>query len=250
MLRDFPELGDRAVHVWPLHLEGFEDLPEWFHGILEPDEAERAARFRFDHLRHKFTLHRVALRILLGRYLGIGPAQVKFVYGSKGKPRLAGPSELSFNTSHSSLLALFAFTRGCEIGADVEHVRPMRDLENIAARFFCPEETAELMSIPAPDRELAFFLCWTRKEAYIKAIGEGLSAPLDAFRVSLKPGDPARFFHIGQDRDEAEAWTLHSVTPHPQYAAAIAYRDSIRDVTLMPAVHLADMVRMAHPSRP
>src|SRR5208282_2181592 len=119
------------------------------------------------------------LRVLLGHYLGVAPGGIEFSYGPKGKPRLAAPVDVRFNISHSGGLALFAFTLDCEIGVDVEHIRPLRDMQEIASRFFCAEEATELMSLPAHGREQAFYLCWTRKEAYLKAVGEGLSEPID-----------------------------------------------------------------------
>ena len=103
---------------------------------------------------------------------------------------------MRFNISHSGGLAVFAFTLDCEVGVDVEEIRELKDLAEIAARFFCAEETAELMSLPADQRTAAFFRCWTRKEAYIKAIGDGLSAPLDGFAVTLGRDEPARLIHL------------------------------------------------------
>jgi 4'-phosphopantetheinyl transferase len=224
------ELSGRAVHVWPVSTLAPDTVVERFESLLSPDEIERAARFRFEHLQRSFILARGALRVLLGRYLNTAPRELEFSYGSKGKPALAAPhiSQLQFNASHSGGLALFAFTMDCELGVDVESIRRMPDIEDVAKRFFCAEETAELMSLPAAEREHGFFLCWTRKEAYIKATGEGLSMPLDGFRVTLRPHEPAGFVHFACDPIAAQAWTLHDLTPAPRYAAALAYRDSPR----------------------
>lgn len=222
------ELTDRTVHVRAVHTQAPDAVVEQFQSLLAADEIERAARFRFEHLQRSFILARGALRILLGRYLNTAPHDLEFSYGSKGKPTLSAPARLQFNASHSGALALFAFTMDCEIGVDVEVVRQTPDIEDIAKRFFCTEEAAELMSLPAGQRDQAFFLCWTRKEAYIKATGEGLSAPLDAFRVTLRPGEPARILHFARDPIAAQAWTLHDLRPDPAYAAALAYRDSPR----------------------
>lgn len=232
------ELSGRAIHIRPVWLQAPDAIVERLQPLLSPDERQRASRFKLEHLQCSFTLARGALRILLGQYLGAAPAAVAFRYGSKGKPALATPlSGLQFNASHSGALALFAFTMDREIGVDVESVRPMPDREDIARRFFCAEETAELMSLPHDQRDRGFFQCWTRKEAYIKATGEGLSAPLDAFRVTFRPGEPARMVHLGRDPAEAQAWTLHDLTPDTGYAAALAYRDSPRPIETFSAVN-------------
>lgn len=220
------ELPGRALHVWPVSIQAPAAIVEQFRTLLSADETARAARFKFEHLQHSFILGRGALRVLLGRYLNTAPAALSFTYGSKGKPALAG--RLQFNASHSSGLALYAFTLDCELGVDVEALRSMPDVEDVARRFFCAEETAEFMALPAAQRDHGFFLCWTRKEAYIKAIGEGLSAPLDAFRVTLRPGEPARMVHCDGDPIAAQAWTLHDLNPGRGYAGALAYRDSPR----------------------
>jgi 4'-phosphopantetheinyl transferase len=226
------ELPGKVVHVWPISIQAPDSVVERFQPLLSPDETDRAARFRFENLRHSFILARGALRILLARYLKSLPQAVAFTYGSKGKPALAPPARLQFNASHSGDLALFAFTMDCEIGIDVEVIRPMPDMENIAKRFFCAEEAAELLSLPDGQREHGFFLCWTRKEAYIKATGDGLSAPLDAFRVTLRRGDPAVVVHLAGDPVAAQAWTLHDLQPGPGFAAALAYRDEPRSLQL------------------
>ncbi len=229
------ELTGRAVHVWTVLTQAPDAIVDRFKSVLASDEIDRAARFHFEHLRRSFILSRGALRLLLGRYLNIAARDIEFGYGSKGKPALAAlPSRLQFNASHSSDLAVYAFTMDCELGIDVEAIRPMPDIEGIASRFFCVEETAELMSLPSVQREHGFFLCWTRKEAYIKATGEGLHTPLDAFRVTLRPGEPAAMIHLERDPIAARAWTLHDLTPAPGYAAALAYRDSLRPLKTLP----------------
>lgn len=207
----------------------------------------RAERFRFERHARAFVLGRAALRALLGSYIGIAPADVGFVYGPQGKPALAplladGASGLRFNASNSGNLAACAFTRGCEIGVDVEQYRGVRDLEHIAHRFFSPEEAAEVLELPATDKEAGFFNCWTRKEAYIKAMGGGLSIPLDSFRVTLRPGVAARMVTLKGSADAARGWTLHDFTPPPGYAGAIAYPDKPRLLRAMPVVLVDEVV--------
>jgi 4'-phosphopantetheinyl transferase len=230
------ELGTRNVHVWSVCTEASKAVEERFERVLAPDERDRAARFRFDHLRHSFVLGHGALRILLGRYLNTPPARIQFKYGPKGKPALAPLASIDFNASHSGGLVVFAFTRGCEIGIDLEQIHPIEDMRDIADRFFCPEEAAELMSLPVNQRERAFFLCWTRKEAYIKAIGDGLSAPLNGFRVAMQPTQPARFIHLAQDKNAAKEWTLQDLQLASDYAAALAYRGSARRIVVSPII--------------
>jgi 4'-phosphopantetheinyl transferase len=203
-----------------------------FESVLASDEKDRAARFILERRRHSFVVARGVLRCLLGRYLDMHPANIRFNYGSKGKPAVTSTLGIEFNATHSGELAVFAFTAGCPIGVDLEQIRPLSDIQDIADRFFCSEEAAELMALPPTEREHAFFRCWTRKEAYIKAIGEGLSAPLDEFRVTLQPTEPARFVHIS--RDTAEAWTLHDLGLASGYAAALAYRDRERSLSVFP----------------
>jgi 4'-phosphopantetheinyl transferase len=239
------ELTGRAVHIWPVSIEGPVAVVDQFRSLLSADETARAARFRFEHLQHSFILARGALRILLGRYLNTSPRDLGFRYGAKGKPALTAPASLQFNASHSCDLALFAFTMDCELGVDIEAVRFMADMEDVARRFFCAEETAELMALSPGQRDQAFFLCWTRKEAYIKATGEGLSAPLDAFRVTLRPGESARMIHLGRDAIAAQAWTLHDLTPDPRYAAALAYQDSPRPLETFKVLNPKQLLEIA-----
>lgn len=235
-------LTGRDVHLWPVRVRGSEALAERFSPLLSSEERDRAARFRFEHLRRAFTLTRSSLRILLGHYLNASPGGIVFEYGSQGKPCVGAPSRVKFNVSHSGELALLAFTLDCELGVDIEQIRPMPDMPEIADRYFCAEEAAELMALPADRRESAFFLCWTRKEAYIKAVGDGLSAPLDSFQVTLRPEEPARFIHLDGNTDAAANWTLHDLNLTPGYAAALAYRESPRPRLRRPLVDAAELL--------
>ncbi len=225
------ELRAHEVHVWTLDGSASKVAAARFDPLLSPDEKERAMRFRFDHLRHSFVVTRGVLRCLLARYLNLHPAEIRFAYGEKGKPALASAADIEFNATHSHGSALFAFAKGCRVGVDLEAVRPTAGAQDIADRFFCPEEAAEIRSLPPGERERAFFRCWTRKEAYIKAIGDGLSAALDGFRVTVQPGEPARLVHIAQDTVAAQAWTLDDLAPSAEFAAALAYRDRRRSLS-------------------
>lgn len=236
------DLPDRAVHVWRVRTQAPSAVAERLELLLGDDEKSCAAQFRFDRLRESFVIARGVLRILLGHYLKASPISIQFKYGSRGKPALAAPARMDFNMSHSGGLAVFAVAASCEIGVDLEQIRPLQDMQSIADRFFCSEEAAELRSLPANQRERGFYLCWTRKEAYIKAIGDGLSAPLDGFCVSLQPSQAARFVHIAHDTSAAEAWTLHDLQLAPNYAAALAYRGTERPVAVLPISDPVDLL--------
>jgi 4'-phosphopantetheinyl transferase len=193
---------------------------------LSVEERARAARFIFDRDRRRFLVARATLSSLLAAHLEIEPGSVRFEVAAHGKPSLAQAhaSDVRFNVSHSGELAVFGFTRGREIGVDVEALRALDDAEAIARRFFAEVESRALMSASPADRPAAFFNGWTRKEAYIKAIGDGLSCPLHAFAVTLRGGEPVRFLRIGEDPAEPARWTLHAWRPSAGYVAAMAVR--------------------------
>jgi 4'-phosphopantetheinyl transferase len=237
------ELAGREVHLWAVRLEASESTVAEVSAWLSPDEIARAGRFRFDKHRRAYVLGRALLRALVASYLRATPAEPKFVYGPKGKPALAGAGgQLDFNVSNSGDLAVYTFTLGCEIGVDVEHKRRMVDMEAVARRFFASGEVAELMNLPEADRHEGFFNCWTRKEAYIKAIGDGLSVPLGSFEVTLQPDAPARMVSLNGSTAAADCWTLHAFTPAPEYVGAIAYRDRERPVTVQPLATVDELL--------
>jgi 4'-phosphopantetheinyl transferase len=190
---------------------------------LALDERSRAGRFYFRHDRERFIVARGILREILGRYLSRAPESLSFSYSSYGKPALvseSGAEAIRFNISHSHGTALYVVTRGRELGVDLELIRDGLEIEQIAERFFSRAEVSALCALPTQIRRRAFFLCWTRKEAYIKARGEGLSLPLDQFEVSLVPGEPAAL--MSAQRDEAFRWSLRELFPAADYAAALA----------------------------
>jgi 4'-phosphopantetheinyl transferase len=193
--------------------------------VLSADEHERAERFRFRKDREHFIAARGLLRILLGRYLDLPPRQLSFSYSPYGKPQLAGVSggaALRFNVSHSHGIALYAVALGREIGVDVEYIRREVVGESIAEHFFSAREVASLRALPAEMQPQAFFNCWTRKEAFIKAIGEGLSFPLDEFDVSLVPDEPAALLNTRNGPLEAARWSLQALPVDEGYVAALA----------------------------
>jgi 4'-phosphopantetheinyl transferase len=220
-------LAADEVHVWQVSLDRPDSSVRRLARLLSPDEGARAKRFVIDRVRRRFVVCRGVLRLILGRYTGAAPGQLRFTYGAHGKPALApGPGgEVCFNVSHSDGLALYAVARGREIGVDVERLRPLPGAERIAERFFSIPEQAALQALPAERKLEAFYTCWTRKEAYIKARGDGLGHPLDQFAVSIAPGEPARLSPAGDgDGREIARWSLEGLPPAPGYVAALAGR--------------------------
>ncbi len=212
-----PPLAADEVHLWRIALDAPADA-----SLLSPDELERAGRFHFARDRRRFVAARAGLRRILARYLGQAPQALGFAYGPQGKPRLAAAGAPPyFNLSHAEGLALVAVTAIGEVGVDLEFPRPIDP--GLAARYFAAAEIAALEALPAQERNLAFFRCWTRKEAYLKACGDGVLAPLDRFEVSLDPASP-RVLTIGGDREEAARWQLAHLEPAPGYVGAVALR--------------------------
>lgn len=214
------------VHVWRAQLDQERATIRALAEVLTAEERERAERFYFQKDRDHFVVARGVLRMIFGRYLNISPAAIRFSYNRYGKPALegygAGDAVPRFNLSHSHALALYAFTRGREIGLDIEFIREDFARIEIAERFFSPREVEMLRAVPPELQSNAFFNCWTRKEAYIKALGEGLSHPLDRFTVSFIKGEPAALLSIADDPQEISRWSLVELAPGPGYAAALA----------------------------
>jgi 4'-phosphopantetheinyl transferase len=239
-------LGDRSIHVWVFPIRASDSVLAQFEAVLSQDELARAARFRFEYLKRSFVITRGAQRHLLGHYLKIAPADIQFMYGAKGKPGISGTSNIRFNLSHSGDFAVLAVTLDCDLGIDIEKTCSLPDLASIAERHFSREEISELMSLPPDQRELAFFTCWTRKEAFIKALGDGLSMPLDSFRVTLLPGVPPRMVYVAGEARAAEGWNIVNIeTSNPQYAAALAYHDAPRPVRVFTVLDTGELLGSA-----
>lgn len=214
-------LGDNEVHVWYACLDQTEVHVGRLKETLSHDENQRATRFYFEKDRKHFIVARGALREILGRYLSRQPDGLCFSYNSYGKPALEDGG-ISFNVSHSGDFALFAICLNRKLGIDIERIRPDFINEGVAERFFAPEEVAVLHALPVKMQPDAFFDCWTRKEAFIKATGQGISFGLDRFVVSLTPGEPAVLHSIKGDREEAHRWSLQELHVDPDYKAALA----------------------------
>jgi 4'-phosphopantetheinyl transferase len=224
-------LEPHAVDVWTVVLDQPAEMRAAHRASLSDDERGRADRFVFDRDRHHYVVCRGALRHLLAGYLDRRPADLAFSYGHRGKPALEGlaAGRLQFNVSHASGVAVVAITTGAAVGVDLECLARTVEFEALARRFFSAGEADQLLSLPDADRRAGFFACWTRKEAYIKAIGDGLACPLDSFAVTLRPDQAPAFRWIATD--DAAAWTLRAFEPAPGYVAAIAARAPIARVT-------------------
>jgi 4'-phosphopantetheinyl transferase len=226
-------LTDREVHVWNAHLDPLNARAEQLTSVLSEDERDRAGRFHFAKDRAHFAYTRSVLRVLLGSYLNLPPAEVVFRYGRSGKPELSPTfhdTNLHFNVSHSHGHLLVAIARNCAVGIDIEMIRSEMDIEAIAERFFSFAETEQLRAVNGLGKRTAFFNGWTRKEAYLKARGEGIGEGLDQFAVSLIPGKPARLLFDRRDPDAGSRWSIHDLATSSGFAAALVIEAT--DLTL------------------
>ena len=214
--------GDE-IHVWWSAL----DAPGWraaSERTLNPDERLRADRYRFEADRRRFVARRALLRLLLSRYTGIAPAELEFSYGHAGKPELArrlGPADIRFNASHSSGLALFVIARGRRVGVDVETLRPLPDLDEVARACLTAHEYATLQSLPPNRRNGAFLTAWTLKEAFVKATGDGLTLSPERIEVTFDPDGAATLSAVDGNR-HAAAWSLRTLPTGRAHAGAVA----------------------------
>ncbi len=226
-------LSENTVHVWRAALHTPTSVVQCYQRYLIEEELKHAGRFHFEKDRNHFIVAHGILRILIGRYLNVEPSQLHFCLNAYGKPSLESSSHmpaLNFNISHSHDLALFAFTYTRQVGVDVEYMRlggegsgdGGDDYEQLAQHYFSAYERSVLQMLPVEEKRQAFFQCWTRKEAYIKARGMGLSLPLDLFDVSLRPDEPAALLHSRENAQEAACWSLRELLPGTGYVGALA----------------------------
>jgi 4'-phosphopantetheinyl transferase len=220
----FSSESEAAVHVWtvdlgrpPVGLDVLEDT-------LSADERARSRRFHFRRDQVDFVIARGALRMLVGHYLQRDPARIAFRYSTYGKPMLVldRDSRLRFNLAHSARRAVYAISAERELGVDIEKVRPLVDMETIARRFFSADEYAALMSLPGIDQPIAFYRCWTRKEAYLKALGDGLARPLSEFDVSVLPTSVPGLIRVRWSPGDIDRWTLIDIESEPGFVGTLA----------------------------
>lgn len=219
-------LEEGSIHVWRIDLDRFiKDIHTYMH-FLSSDERERAAKFRFDLNRNHFIIRRGILRSLISRYLSDHPGKVSLSQNPFGKPILWGEhaNALFFNGSKSGKWTLIALSKNIDLGVDIEDKNQEIDFLNIVNRFFSPVEKSEFLSLSNDARREAFFLGWTRKEAYLKCNGSGLSIPLAHFSVELSPGQPPRLLSPHDPEDSASNWLIADIPAAADYCAALAAR--------------------------
>ncbi len=209
------------IEVWLMRLDARAHLVKQSAALLSRDERARAERFHFERDRRRYTVARAMLRVLLGKQLSLAPAAIQFRYAKHGKPHVTGvATPIHFNVSHAADRAIYAISRSCVPGVDIEHLNRDIDTEAFAQRFFTRRECAELQRIPAADRKRAFLAVWTRKEAILKSTGEGLQMPLDQIEVTVAPDARPQLLNIIGRR--AADWSLYPVNAGREYVATVA----------------------------
>jgi len=224
-----PEPVD-AVQIWRVDLELEESRLAQFRALLSPEEIARADRFRFPADRRRFVASHGALRLILSTAVAVPAEHLLFTKDPGGKPRLAGrppAGGVRFNLSHSGETALIALSRTREVGVDLEQIRPDRATAELARRYFSPAESGPLTALPPGERTAAFFACWARKEAYLKARGDGLRFPLERFTVSL--GEPAKLLEVQGEPAECSRWEMYSLALGAEYAGAVVVERADRE---------------------
>ncbi|MBE9572639.1 MAG: 4'-phosphopantetheinyl transferase superfamily protein [Proteobacteria bacterium] len=225
-LKGHPSLCEKEIHLWRTYLNKKDYSREM--RILSESERTKAEHFYFEKDRRSFIITHAMLRKILGGYLKTDPRNVEFIYGIYGKPSVVvDHNKISFNMSGSFEVSVFAFACGRQVGVDVEYIRPMDDVQSIVSNFFSPGEKSAFEAVEENQRLKAFFNCWTRKEAYLKALGKGLRQPLDSFEVSLGPGTAPRLIWVRDNAQEVFKWSIRSFIPEPGYVGALVFK---RDV--------------------
>jgi 4'-phosphopantetheinyl transferase len=223
---EVPPLGQFEIHVWRIGLVWPEAVKNRLKLCLTDEEIHRAASYHFARDQGRFVVRRAILRRLLASYLGMRAEVIRLLPGPNGKPFVSGqdvPGGIRFNCSHSADRGLIVIARGCGLGADLEQHRHLSDAEDLAKAFFSDSEIKELNDLPESLKTVGFFNCWTRKEAFVKALGLGLSFPLNRFSVSLMPGQPAALLDVAEDHGAIKKWTMASLDVGVDYSAALVF---------------------------
>lgn len=217
-------LEKNEVHIWRANLELPEEKINQLFNLLNKDEQERAQRFHFARDRARFIAARGMLRKLLGQYVAISPEQLQFNYNQYGKPNLIQKPEIQFNLSHAHNQALIAVTLASAVGVDIEYCDREVDIDGISKRFFSANECQVIQSLTDVKKRQVFFTAWVRKEAFLKALGMGLSYSLDKVEVSLLPEQPARIIALHDKEQKLEDWSLFNLTISEDYQAALVVK--------------------------
>lgn len=236
------ELPDNEVYIWYFNIDDFSNEKMYYAHLLSAEEIAKFGRFKFPKDQKIHIFSRGLLRVLSGYYLGQSPKDISFKYGEYGKPDYNFVSPVKFNVSHSGNFIVLAFVKDTQIGVDVEKIKTNFDTLRIAENFFSTKEIEALRACSENERAMAFYRCWTRKEAFIKAKGSGLSFPLISFTVSLDDGPP-RILRTEWDPLEKLEWKLHSFRPHSGYIGALALRGTVKKVSHYTSDNLKGILR-------
>ncbi|PHN08618.1 4'-phosphopantetheinyl transferase family protein [Flavilitoribacter nigricans] len=233
MWKEAPEIAlpvAGEVHLWKVELTVPAPTLDHYQTIIAQEEKERAAKFYFEKDRHQYIVGRARLRLLLGRYLDLAPQAVRFEFNQFGKPNFPNEQGLQFNISHSGGLAVMGFTRDAAIGVDLEKINPNIEVKLIASRFFAEVEKRQILALPTERQASAFYRCWTSKEAFIKAHGQGLSLPLDQFEVEIHPDRKAALKNVHWEPELVESWSIIDFVPEDGFVGAVMCDTTIERV--------------------
>jgi len=218
------KLTTAKVQIWQASLEQPVEVIQKLEALLSEEEAQRANRLRYRQHRQFFIARRGILRHLLSQHTGADPEKIQLVYTQSGKPLLSSldeTSDICFNLAHSGRLGVYVFTRGRRVGIDLEAIRFVNEMDRVAEMNFSPEEYRKFETIGEGERSAAFYRCWTRKEAFLKAVGDSVSCPLQEFEVSLEPGAPAELLAVRGSKEQAQKWSMHDLRIQDGYAASL-----------------------------
>lgn len=229
IMSPFDTLTSDTLHLWVGRFSALAARRAFFESLLAADEQQRAARFVADDVREHFILARGMLRVLAGHYLNVGPEAIRFTYGARGKPALP-ESNIGFNLSHSGDLIAAGFISRREVGVDVEEIHPIPEMKRVAMDNFSPAEFEIWDALPSDVQMRAFFTCWTRKEAYIKATGDGFRLPLANFDVSFTPDEAPRLLRA--EGDDPARWSLLHLDPAAEYVGAACVEGPVLHLTI------------------
>ena len=223
IMKERPDIGLKEVHLWNICLDQTGPSIDDFASILSEEEYNRANSYISETIRRRYIVSHGFLRIILGAYLNQDPSEVRIVSGPYGKPCLEeGQETIQFSMSHSEEQALFAFAQKSRIGIDLEKIREIPNMEQIVKRYFSERENDEFFQLSPRDRPIGFFNGWTRKEAFVKAIGRGMTFPLRKIEVSLSPNVRAELLNAEGYPESMLGWSLHHLEPASGYLAALA----------------------------
>lgn len=239
-IRKSLEINSGEIHIWSSAAAKDKHRLKEFSNFLSKDEVVRANKFRFEKDRSVYITAKYLLRNLLGNYLNLDPKELIFDYNEYDKPVYLNSADLNFNVSHSGNRIIIGFAKNLEIGADIEKIKADFDVLELAKNFFSKEEIKALTAMDENERFRAFYRCWTRKEAFIKAVGEGLSYPLDSFSVTMEDDLRAQFVKIDGIQESKMDWFLHSFVPEEGYISAFAINGTAQNIEFFNANEFID----------